>query len=64
MKRRYRNDMPQSQKDKIAAKNVGKRLSQSTKDKISKSLVRYWGSLQYKPSTSGDSQNGGIYEEK
>jgi hypothetical protein len=64
MRRIYRNDMPQSQKDKIAAKNVGKKLSQSTKDKISKSLVKYWSRLPYKPSTSGNTSLGGTFTDK
>ena len=59
MRRIYRNDMPQSQKDKIAAKNVGKKLSQTTKDKISKSLTKYWSKLPYKPPTSGSTPFGG-----
>lgn len=58
--------MSQSQKDKIAASNVGKHLSQSTKDKISKSLTRYWSRLPYKPTAStsggtGDAPTGGTY---
>lgn len=51
MKRIYRNDMPQAQKDKIAAANVGKTLSQQTKDKISRSMQKYWQKLPYKPPT-------------
>lgn len=43
--------MSQSQKDKIAAQNRGKHLSQSTKDKISRSLTKYWSKLPYKPET-------------
>ena len=55
--------MSQSQKDKIAASNTGKSLSQSTKDKISKALERYWSSLPYKPipSPSGTTSTGGTY---
>lgn len=49
MKRTYRNDMPQAQKDKLSAINTGKILSQSTKDKISRSMQDYWNSLPYKP---------------
>ena len=37
-KRQWRNDMSQEQKDKIAMANKGKTLSQTTKNKISKSL--------------------------
>ena len=55
MHRIYRNDMPQAQKDKLAAANVGKTLSQQTRDKISRSMQRYWQRLPYKPTTdSGD----------
>jgi hypothetical protein len=63
MKRIYRNDMSQSQKDKIAAYNIGKSLSQTTKDKISQSLTKYWSELPYKPvsSPSGDTSTGGTY---
>ena len=49
MRRIYRNDMPQAQKDKIAAANVGKTLSQTTKDKISRSMQKYWARLPFKP---------------
>lgn len=51
MKRVYRNDMPQAQKDKIAAAQQGRTLSQSTKDKISKSMRQYWAGLPVKPTT-------------
>lgn len=51
MHRVYRNDMQQAQKDKIAAANVGKTLSQQTKDKISRSMQKYWQRLPYKPGT-------------
>lgn len=51
MRRIYRNDMPQAQKDKIAAANVGKHLSQQTKDKIARKLRQYWAKLPYKPDT-------------
>jgi len=54
MHRIYRNDMQQSQKDKIAAANVGKRLSQQTKDRISRSMQKYWQKLPYKPDTDGE----------
>lgn len=60
MHRKYRNDMPQSQKDKIAAANVGKTLSPQTKDKISRSMQKYWAGLPLKPATdaagTGDDQ--------
>lgn len=58
--------MSQSQKDKIAASNVGKHLSQITKDKISRALTKYWSRLPYKPEaptsgTTADSPTGGTY---
>lgn len=51
-KRQFRNDMSQSQRDKIAMANTGKKLSQQTKDKISKSMEKYWSRLPMKPTTS------------
>lgn len=56
MKRKYRNDMSQAQRDKIAQANKGKTLSQETRRKISKALTDYWQGLPYKP-TNG-SQDG------
>lgn len=53
-KRLFRNDMSQSQRDKIAMANTGKKLSQQTKDKISKSMEKYWSRLPLKPTTSGN----------
>lgn len=53
MRRIYRNAMSQSQKDKLSAINKGKTLPQSTKDKISQSMTKYWSSLPYKPDTDG-----------
>lgn len=53
MHRIYRNDMSQSQKDKLSYINKGKTLSQSTRAKISKSMEKYWSSLPYKPGTEG-----------
>ena len=52
MKRIYRNDMSDSQKEKLSAINKGKTLSQQTRQRISKSMEKYWNSLPYKP-TSG-----------
>ena len=56
--------MSQSQKDKLSAVNRGKTLSQSTREKISQSLTKYWSELPYKPltSTSGETEtSGGTY---
>ena len=58
MKRIYRNDMTQAQKEKIAAANKGKRLSPQTKAKISRSMQKYWQRLPFKPiTTTGDTSN-------
>ena len=51
MKRTYRNDMPQAQKDKIAQANTGKVLSPETRRRISQSMVKYWAGLPFKPVT-------------
>ena len=51
MKRTYRNDMSSAQKEKLRAANIGKTLSQSTKQKISKSMEDYWRKLPLKPGT-------------
>lgn len=65
MKRIYRNDMGQAQKDKIAAANTGKHHTPETKRKISQGLTRYWARLPFKPITNtgetstGTDQNGG-----
>lgn len=56
MKRKYRNDMPQTQKDKIALANTGKRLSFTTKQRISQSMQKYWAKLPLKPTTETDTQ--------
>ena len=57
MKRTYRNDMGQEQKDKIAAANRGKVLSPETRRRISQSMAKYWAGLPYKPNTSGTTTN-------
>jgi len=57
MKRIYRNDMPQQQKDKIAAANTGKHLSLRTRQLISQALQKYWAELPLKP-TSEQPNNG------
>lgn len=52
--------MSQQQKDKLSAINKGKRLSQDTKNKISKSMTKYWSKLPYKPASppSGNTTPG------
>lgn len=56
MKRTYRNDMSQQQREKLSIVNKGKTLSTSTKEKISKSMIKYWSKLPYKPGTSGQTE--------
>ena len=51
-KRQYRNDMPEAQKQAISQKLQGRKLSQNTKQKISKAMQDYWASLPMKPVTS------------
>lgn len=53
-KRQYRNDMSDAQKQAISQRMKGRTLSQSTKDKISKSMQDYWNSLPYKPTNKDD----------
>jgi len=56
-KRIWRNDMPQTQRDKIATSNTGKHLDAETKRKISDSLTKYWAGLPFKPvDTSGTTE--------
>lgn len=51
-KRQYRNDMPEAQKQAISQKLTGRKLSNDTKMKISRSMEKYWASLPTKPITS------------
>lgn len=53
MKRTYRNDMPQAQKDKIAQANTGRVQSPETRRRISQAMAKYWAGLPFKPATSG-----------
>lgn len=57
-KRQFRNDMSQQQKDKIAQANKGKKLSPEIRNKISKSLEKYWSRLPMKPTTSTSGTTG------
>jgi len=58
-KRIWRNDMPQPQRDKIAAANTGKHLSATTRRKISDALTKYWAGLPFKPATGSTSGTTG-----
>lgn len=57
IKRRYRNDMSDQQKQAISRKLTGRTLSNDTKQKISKSMEKYWASLPMKPITSSGNTN-------
>lgn len=56
-KRQYRNDMPDSQREKISQKLTGRKLSNDTKMKISKSMQDYWANLPLKPATGNNDIN-------
>ena len=51
-KRKYRNDVPEDVKLRIAGKLKGRIKSKATREKISRSMRRYWSSLPMKPGTS------------
>lgn len=57
MKRIYRNDMAQAQRQKISTAHKGKRLSPQTKNRIANSLRKYWATLPYKPTSGGTLSN-------
>ena len=57
MKRIYRNDMSQRQKEDIAQKLTGRKLSEETKERISKSIQKYWAKLPTRPLTAESEQN-------
>lgn len=56
-KRQFRNDMSDSQKQAISQKLQGRTLSQNTKEKISKSMSKYWANLPYKPTSERPENN-------
>ena len=51
-KRIYRNDVSQDTKNKQSQSHLGKKLSQETKNKISRQLQKYWASLPSKPNNN------------
>ena len=56
-KRQYRNDMSDAQKQAISQRMKGRTLSNDTKQKISKSMEKYWASLPVKPITTNNNDN-------
>lgn len=64
MKREFRNDMPDSQKQAISNALTGRQHSEDHKRKISQALEKYWSELPYKPSTpteNNDSAHEQVY---
>lgn len=57
MKRIYRNDMSQRQKQNIAQKLTGRKMSEETKKKISQSMRNYWAKLPTRPLSAESEQN-------
>ena len=49
MKRTYRNDMSNQQKQAISQANTGKKHSEEHKRRIARALEKYWASLPVKP---------------
>ena len=57
----YRNDVSQQTRDKQSIAHKGRKQSEQTKQRISKSMTDYWAKLPLKPIT-GDN-NSGAYGE-
>lgn len=53
-KRLYRNDVSAVTREKQSQAHTGRKLTQDTKQKISKSMTDYWAKLPYKPVTDSD----------
>lgn len=62
MKRIYRNCISDSTREKQSLAHKGRRHSESTKQKISRSLSNYWAQLPYSPNNN-KSTNEKIYGE-
>lgn len=58
-KRIYRNDVSDETREKQSIAHQGRKHSNATKQKISKSLTDYWAKLPFKPTNNND--NAGIY---
>lgn len=63
MKRMYRNDVSDETKQKQSMAHKGKRHSETSKQKISQSLTKYWATLGLKP-TNNTSTTEQIYGKK
>ena len=63
MKRQYRNDMSDSQKQAISNALVGRKHSEEHKRKIARALEKYWAQLPNKPDNSANSNTSEkVYE--
>lgn len=56
-KRIYRNDVSPETREKQSIAHQGKKLSNDTKQKISKSMTDYWAKLPYKPINNTSTTN-------
>lgn len=56
MKRMYRN-MSDEQKKKISTAKMGKVMPQSTRNRISQGLKRYWASIPCRPDEVNNTNN-------
>jgi hypothetical protein len=64
MKRIYRNDVSFETKQKQSVAHKNKKHSTATKQRISRSLQKYWASLPTKPSENNTSTTEKIYGKK
>lgn len=60
-KRIYRNDVSDTTRQKQSLAHQGRKLSNDTKQKISKSMTDYWAKLPMKPTTDNNSSTTDIY---
>lgn len=60
-KRIYRNDVSDITRQKQSLAHQGRKLSNDTKRKISKSMTDYWAKLPMKPITDNNSSTTDIY---
>lgn len=60
-KRIYRNDVSQQTREKQSIAHQGRKHSNDTKQKISKSMCNYWASLPMKPVNNNTSTTSTDY---
>ena len=61
MKRMYRNDVSSITREKQSLAHQGRKHSNDTKQKISKSLCDYWAKLPMKPINNNKASTTNIY---